>query len=241
MGADLGMDSNVEALESATNAGSWYDALVSLFTRLKSDRNAFGAAAKTPLSVTQVPTGMIMKWSGAADTVPDGWIACEGQALSRTTYAALFAKIGTTFGGSGTTFNLPDTRRRTTVGAGGEKPAGSLGPGASLGDTGGHETVTLTEEQTARHTHSLDLSLNSAGEHRHQVYETFSAHHHSDHNNRREVAGKTSELSTSNATLDSAGAHTHSVSGATGASGQASPSPVALASKTVVMTYIVKT
>ena len=46
----------------------------------------------------------------AGNTLPDGWLACDGTAVSRTTYANLFSKIGTTYGtGDGsTTFNLPN-------------------------------------------------------------------------------------------------------------------------------------
>ncbi len=57
--------------------------------------------ADTPLGVTS-PFG--------GDVVPEGWILCQGQAISRTTYSDLFAVIGTKFGsGDGsTTFNLPD-------------------------------------------------------------------------------------------------------------------------------------
>jgi microcystin-dependent protein len=48
----------------------------------------------------------------SATTAPDGWLECNGAAVSRTTYAALFAALGTTYGvGDGsTTFNLPDLR-----------------------------------------------------------------------------------------------------------------------------------
>jgi phage-related tail fiber protein len=48
----------------------------------------------------------------SASTAPDGWLACDGAVVSRTTYAALFAAIGTTYGvGDGTTtFSLPDLR-----------------------------------------------------------------------------------------------------------------------------------
>jgi microcystin-dependent protein len=53
-------------------------------------------------------------------TIPDGWLAEDGSAISRTTYAALYAVLGTTWGvGDGaTTFNLPDTRGRSILGAG---------------------------------------------------------------------------------------------------------------------------
>ena len=64
------------------------------------------------------PIGSIVPYGGA--TAPTGWLLCNGQAVSRTTYADLFAAIGTSFGaGDGsTTFNLPDLREATTKGAG---------------------------------------------------------------------------------------------------------------------------
>jgi microcystin-dependent protein len=67
------------------------------------------------------PVGGLIMWSTA--TAPTGWLLCAGAAVSRSTYAALFAVIGTTFGvGDGTTtFNLPNYTNRlpygTTVGA----------------------------------------------------------------------------------------------------------------------------
>ena len=240
MAADLGLDSRVEALEGATDAGRWYDALLALCNAgMRSDRNPFGAAAKIAATVAETPVGMVTRWSGAADSVPDGWLALDGQAVSKTEYAALFAKVGSTFGETATTFNLPDTRRRVAVGRGGVKPAGSAGPGAALGDTGGAETVTLSAGQMARHGHGLDLSLASAGAHRHQVYQTLRTNNNEDLNTNHRVVARQDNPSSS-ASLDSAGAHTHRVSGNVAYAGSATPTPVALASKTVVMTYIVK-
>lgn len=65
-----------------------------------------------------VPSGSILMWSTAS--APSGYLLCNGAAVSRTTYAALFAVIGTTFGAGDTTttFNLPDYRDRMPVGAG---------------------------------------------------------------------------------------------------------------------------
>lgn len=64
------------------------------------------------------PTGAMVQFAGSS--APTGWLICDGAAVSRTTYAALFAAIGTTFGaGDGTTtFNIPDGRGRTAIGAG---------------------------------------------------------------------------------------------------------------------------
>lgn len=61
-----------------------------------------------------IPIGMVVDWPVAA--APSKWILCTGQAISRTTYSALFAILGTTYGsGDGsTTFNVPDYRGRTT-------------------------------------------------------------------------------------------------------------------------------
>src|SRR5690554_6863461 len=58
------------------------------------------------------PVGCVQMYAGSSE--PDGWLFCDGREVSRTTYAELFAVIGTTYGaGNGsTTFNLPDSRRQ---------------------------------------------------------------------------------------------------------------------------------
>lgn len=59
-----------------------------------------------------IQTGTVIIWPGT--TVPDGYLLCDGSAISRTTYAALFAVIGTTYGpgDSSGTFNLPNFTNR---------------------------------------------------------------------------------------------------------------------------------
>ena len=73
----------------------------------------------------------------AGSTAPTGWMLCDGAAISRTSYSALFAAIGDTFGsGDGsTTFNLPSFINRSPLGAGTR----------SVGTTGGGETHVLQE------------------------------------------------------------------------------------------------
>lgn len=65
-----------------------------------------------------IPTGVILTFGGS--TVPEGFLLCNGAAISRTTYAKLFAAIGTLYGaGDGaTTFNLPDMRDKFAEGSG---------------------------------------------------------------------------------------------------------------------------
>ena len=100
----------------------------------------------------QVPTGLILDFGGT--TAPTGFLSCDGAAVSRTTYGDLFAVIGGTWGvgNSSTTFNVPDLRRRTTIGSGGTRIAG---PQTTVGSTGGAETHTLTEAEMPAHRHGL--------------------------------------------------------------------------------------
>lgn len=81
---------------------------------------------------------------------PAGWAFCDGQLLPISEYDALFALIGTTYGGDGqSTFALPDLRGRLPIHAG-------TGPGLSprqLGERGGIEEVTLTVNQLPSHDH----------------------------------------------------------------------------------------
>jgi len=71
-----------------------------------------------PSSVQYVPTGAIMPFAGSS--APTNFLLCDGSAVSRTTYATLFATLSTTYGsGNGsTTFNVPDLRARTPIGIG---------------------------------------------------------------------------------------------------------------------------
>jgi len=85
---------------------------------------------------------------------PRGWATCSGQLLPINQNQALFALLGTTYGGNGqTTFALPDLRGRVPMGFG---PAPA--PGHELGETGGSETVSLTVAQLPSHVHALDTS-----------------------------------------------------------------------------------
>jgi microcystin-dependent protein len=123
------------------------------------------------LADTIVPSGAVMPYAGTS--TPGGWQLCYGQAISRTTYAALFAVIGTTYGaGDGsTTFNVPDLRGRVVAGqddmggASANRLTGQSGGvnGDTLGATGGAETHTLTIAQIPAHTHDVTAYAATAG------------------------------------------------------------------------------
>lgn len=106
---------------------------------------------------SSIPTGTVFDYAGSNTNVPTGYLLCDGSTISRSTYSALFAIIGTGYGaGDGsTTFNLPDFRGRTAIGAG-------QGAGLSVrvrGDMVGTETHTLTENQMPSHIHSMGRGL----------------------------------------------------------------------------------
>jgi microcystin-dependent protein len=103
-------------------------------------------------------TGMITMFAGAA--APLGFLLCDGSSVSRTTYADLFALIGTTYGaGNGTTtFNLPNLKGKVAVGL----DAGQTEFDA-LGETGGAKTHTLTVNEMPAHTHSGKVLATNAG------------------------------------------------------------------------------
>lgn len=110
------------------------------------------------------PVGSISMYAGA--TAPDGWLLCDASAVSRTTYAALFAVLSTTYGvGDGsTTFNLPDMRGRIPVGVGTGTGGASSGTGLPSGGSAltaisraswkGAETHVLTIAEMPAHDHT---------------------------------------------------------------------------------------
>jgi microcystin-dependent protein len=92
---------------------------------------------------------------------PENWFLCNGQAVSIQQYTALYAVIGTAFGGNGTTnFNLPNLMGQAPMGAG-------AGPGLTPRMIGtpvnGTETVTLALAQMPAHSHSMIMQVASTG------------------------------------------------------------------------------
>lgn len=91
---------------------------------------------------------------------PRNWALCNGAILPITQYQALFALLGTTYGGNGTqTFGLPDLRGRTPLHVG--TPAG--GPTYPQGELGGAEAVTLSVTTLPAHNHMMYALAGTAG------------------------------------------------------------------------------
>lgn len=87
---------------------------------------------------------------------PRGWAFCAGQIMSIAQNNALFALLGTLYGGNGqSTFGLPDLRARSAVGFGDNVPGLNS---FNIGEHGGTQTQTLTSSQMPTHTHTLHAS-----------------------------------------------------------------------------------
>ncbi len=147
-------------LTAITNGSLVKDILARDTGSLKIYNAAGSLQQSTSLLNLSSPTGAVTAF--AMDTPPTDWLECDGSAVSRTTYAVLFATIGVRYGvGNGsTTFNLPDLRgefiRGWDNGAGIDPNAGSR---TDSGDgTTGDNVGTKQAGEIASHTHNIDFA-----------------------------------------------------------------------------------
>lgn len=138
------------ALTSPDHAGQHSD-LNDAVEQLQAKVGVNNSAVTTSLDykvATNTPTGCIMLYSGS--TAPSGWLLCDGSAILRSGYTALFALVGTTYGpGNGvSTFNLPNLKGRVPVGRDAAQTEFD-----ALGENGGAKTHTLSTSEMPSHTH----------------------------------------------------------------------------------------
>lgn len=192
---------------------------------------------RSQVMVGAAPCGSIMPFAGS--TIPAGWLLCNGQAVSRTTYSSLFAALGGIsspwgLGNGSTTFNVPDLRKRVPVGKG---DSGTL---SSLGAIGGAETMSLSEAHIAAHTHSFSATTSNSGDHQHAppVAVTYGGNA----GNYRSVFATNSPFWSGgdwNNAVTGGGNHSHTLSGTTG-TGSGSGSAFGLLQPYAVVNYIIK-
>lgn len=99
----------------------------------------------TRVELGNAPAAAVLRYAGT--TEPAGWLFCNGQAVSKSTYANLYAVIGGTYGETSSTFNVPDYRDRIGMGAGST---------VALGGTAGADEVTLSVDNLPAHSHTVD-------------------------------------------------------------------------------------
>lgn len=152
------------ASPTATLCGNFKNAVLRLPTLFYEFLNwalTAGGAVSNAFKQQVIPSGMIMPCAHA--TVPDDWLMCNGQEVSRTDYADLFAAIGIVYGaGNGTTtFNVPDLRAKFIVGVGTFAGGGS----AVLGTAAGEDEVTLAADEYGRdHIHVTGRSVSTGND-----------------------------------------------------------------------------
>lgn len=253
---------------SVGDASDTAKGIVELATSAEAITGSDTVRAVTPAALAAVlasslgaffPTGGLIPYGGT--TEPSGWLFCYGQAVSRSTYSALFAIVGTTYGsGDGsTTFNLPDIRGRVIAGQddmGGSSAnrltdqSGGLN-GDTLGATGGSETHALIEAELAAHTHAAGtLATASNGAHTHFVAATGTSMSALTNSSQLSTNGDTGASedeydlagSATAATLgltSSNGAHTHTISGSAASTGSGTAHNNV--QPTIILNYIIKT
>jgi microcystin-dependent protein len=181
-----------------------------------------------------MPVGGVLPYAGAS--APSGWLLCFGQAISRTTYASLFAAIGTTYGsGDGSmTFNVPDLRGRAVAGQddmGGTSADRLTSPvdGDTLGAAGGAESVTMARSNLPNAT----------------VYTTVDGSHAHNYVYHAVVAGAGASTNSNTphrgtpagAVTDAQGSHQHSFA----LNGGVTQTAMANVQPTIVLNYIIFT
>tara|TARA_R100001509_G_scaffold95334_1_gene55409 strand:+ start:2186 stop:2803 length:618 start_codon:yes stop_codon:yes gene_type:complete len=102
-----------------------------------------------------VATGTIVPWT--VSSAPTGYLECDGSAVSRSTYSALFALIGTTYGaGDGSsTFTLPDLKDRVVYGKSSSVAIADTGGSATVSPAGTNSGTALTEAMMPKHFHLM--------------------------------------------------------------------------------------
>ena len=184
--------------------------------------------------VEGVPTGSV--FCIAANTVPTGYVKCNGASYSRTgTYAALFAIIGTTYGGSGSNFNVPDLRGEFVRGFDDSRGVDS---GRNINDPQGG--------QNASHNHSISASGTTSnptptltGDVRrisegYRAQGTASGVFTKELDGNNNITGASSTSAVAGFSMDATHTHTVSVSGTSGSQGsEARP-------RNIAMLYIIK-
>ena len=133
--------------------------------------SAFHGDGSNLTGITTFPTGGIVPFAGVSANTPTGFLLCDGQAVSRTTYSGIFAGVSAHYGaGDGSsTFNLPDLRGRVVAGKdnmGGTSANNLTGltggiDGDVLGRTGGEQSVSITEAQLPAHSHAAAMEETS--------------------------------------------------------------------------------
>ena len=168
--------------------------------KTKADANET-AIAELQVNALAVPSGCV--FYTASQSVPDGYLPCDGATYSRITYPKLYAAITYTYGGSGDNFAVPDLRSRFVMGYDSSEARGYGSYQASANKSHFHAVDTTSGQNNVNHTHAA--STVAAGMHNHD-YQTFVTDASSG------VVGTSGFWQNAqNASTNMAGEHTHTI------------------------------
>lgn len=123
--------------------------------------NALSISSGNSVTLPQTPAGTIMMFGGPAANIPSGWLKCDGQSYNSSQFQELFAAIGTTWGGNGSDFNVPDMRGRFTRGwdeGEGNDPDAAIRLATNAGGNTGDAVGSLQEDAFQGHFHEIRVS-----------------------------------------------------------------------------------
>jgi microcystin-dependent protein len=197
---------------------------------------ADGSVTRLKLAESErTPVGTVVAFAG--QSAPTGWLLCDGSAVSRSTYANLFAVVGVRFNGNNadaSTFRVPDLRAQVPMGA---------TTSGDVGSTVGNASVTITAAQVPGHTHSIN--------HNHVETSTIGNHSHDQPAIFGYGAGQTSFPTGILAYTQSqgfftnpSGSHKHTIGNYTGTSGLNQPgaaTPLDVRQPSLILNYLIKT
>jgi len=182
-----------------------------------------------------VPIGTISAYSGAV--TPTGWLICNGSVISSVTYPDLFAQLGTTYGVAGT---LPNLQGRTIVGVGTGND-GINSQSFTLGQYSGSYNHSLSILEIPSHTHGAGtLATASDGAHTHPLDNVLRYPSIGGVLAEQNQTGSPQDYSSVILSTGSAGAHTHSITGATASAGSNTPTPFGILQPYLSTIYIIK-
>lgn len=120
-----------------------------------------GVASLEAILDTIVPVGTVIAFAGTS--VPDGWLLCDGSAISRSTYARLYNAVGNAhgYGDNSTTFNVPDYRGRFLRGVAGAStndPDKLTRTAAATGGATGNAVGSVQTGQNSSHSHTTNTT-----------------------------------------------------------------------------------
>lgn len=175
-----------------------------------------------------VPVGTIIAYGGSTTTIPDGWLLCDGATKAQSAFPQLYTIIGGTWGSSGSDFNVPDLRGVFLRGVNGSRTG-------TYADANTSRTLgSMQGDDNKSHNHGAGtLGANNAGDHGHQYNDprtgSFGIQYAGGTGTTKQEPSVNTTWTTTN------GAHTHSISGTSGASGGSETRP-----KNAAVHYIIK-